>query len=67
VKRLGKPIVSTSANVSGQPTPQTFNEISEEIKTGVDHVVQWRQDDDTPSQPSQIIKWKDGEVIYLRK
>ena len=67
VKRLGKPIVSTSANISGQPTPQTFHKISEEIKTGVDHVVQWRQDDDTPAQPSQIIKWKDGEVVYLRK
>jgi L-threonylcarbamoyladenylate synthase len=67
VKRLGKPIVSTSANMSGQPTPQTFHQISEEIKTGVDHVVQWRQDDDTSAQPSQIIKWKDGEVVYLRK
>jgi L-threonylcarbamoyladenylate synthase len=67
VKRLGKPIVSTSANISGQPTPQTFHQISEEIKIGVDHVVQWRQGDDTPSQPSQIIKWKDGEVVYLRK
>jgi L-threonylcarbamoyladenylate synthase len=67
VKRLGKPVVSTSANISGQPTPQTFHQISEEIKIRVDHVVQWRQDDDTPAQPSQIIKWKDGEVVYLRK
>ena len=67
VKRLGKPIVSTSANISGQTTPQTFHQISEEMIIGVDHVVQWRQDDDTPSQPSQIIKWQDGEVVYLRK
>jgi L-threonylcarbamoyladenylate synthase len=67
VKRLGRPIVSTSANISGQPTPQTFHQISEEIIIGVDHVVQWRQDDDTPAQPSQIIKWENGEAVYLRK
>jgi L-threonylcarbamoyladenylate synthase len=67
VKRLGKPIVSTSANISGQTTAQTFAEIGEEIKMGVDHVVQWRQDDNAAAQPSQIIKWKDGEVVYLRK
>lgn len=67
VKRLGKPIVSTSANISGQPTPQIFCEVREEIKTGVDHVVQWRQDDTTPAQPSQIIKWENGEAVYLRR
>lgn len=66
IKRLRKPIVSTSANISGQPSPRFFDEVSEEIKLAVDHLVQWRQADKTPSQPSQIIRWKEGgeyEVI----
>lgn len=67
IKRLRKPIVSTSANISGEAAPKTFGEISEEIKKGVDHVVQWRQNDEIPAQPSQIIKWENGEVVYLRK
>ena len=58
IKRLRKPIVSTSANISGQPSPRFYNEVSEEIKAAVDHRVVWRKDDLTPSQPSQIIKWK---------
>lgn len=66
VKRLRKPLVSTSANISGAATAKTFGEISEEIKTGVDHVVQWRQDDDTPSLPSQIIRWRKGEPVFIR-
>lgn len=67
IKRLRSPIVSTSANTSGQPAPQTFSAISAAIKSGVDHVVQWRQDDATPTQPSQIIKWnKDGTTTVLR-
>lgn len=68
IKRLRRPLVSTSANRSGQPSPRFFNEISDEIKSSVDHVVQWRQDDNTPSQPSQIIRWKGaGEFEYIRK
>jgi L-threonylcarbamoyladenylate synthase len=68
VKRLRKPLVSTSANISGEPSPQYFNQITEAIKTSVDHVVNWRQDDNTPAQPSQIIKWNnDGEVTVIRK
>lgn len=68
LRRLRKPIVSTSANISGQASPRFFDEISNEIKTRVDHVVQWRQDDKTPSQPSQIIRWKgEGNFDYIRK
>ena len=68
VRRLRKPVVSTSANRSGQPSPRFFNEISEEIKAGVDYIVNWRQDDQTPSQPSQIIRWKgEGQFEYIRK
>jgi L-threonylcarbamoyladenylate synthase len=57
IKRLRKPLVSTSANISGTPSPATFKDISDEVKTQVDHIVQWRQDDPVPSVPSQIIKW----------
>jgi L-threonylcarbamoyladenylate synthase len=68
IKRLRKPIVSTSANISGEPSPQFFNQVSEEIKTGVDHIVKWRQDDERPSQPSQIIKWNnDGSHTVIRR
>src|SRR6185436_4389275 len=48
LKRFRKPIVSTSANISGAPAPKNFNSISEEIKNGVDHIVQYGQDDETP-------------------
>ena len=47
IKRFRKPIVSTSANISGMPAPKIFKEISDEIKNGVDHIVQYRQDDET--------------------
>ena len=67
VKRLRRPIVSTSANISGQPAPQSFKDIQEEVKSAVDHIVQWRQDDETPAQPSRIVKWKtDGSVDVIR-
>lgn len=67
IKRLQKPIVSTSANISGQTSPKNFSEVSDEIKTAVDHVVKWRQDDITIAQPSQIIKWNnDGTRTVIR-
>ena len=68
VKRLRRPLVSTSANISGMPTPQHFNEISPEIKKGADYIVQYRQDDLQPALPSQIIKWNNnGEHFVIRK
>lgn len=68
IKRLRKPLVSTSANISGQPSPPFFKAISEEVKNAVDHVVEWRRDDETPAEPSQIIKWNnDGSYEYIRK
>jgi L-threonylcarbamoyladenylate synthase len=67
IKRLRKPIVSTSANISGHASPKNFSEISDEIKKAVDRIVKWRQDDTTPSQPSQIIKWNnDGTRTVIR-
>lgn len=55
-EQFRRPVVSTSANISGQPAPHTFQEIAEEIKQGVDYIVQYRQDDLTAAQPSSIIK-----------
>jgi L-threonylcarbamoyladenylate synthase len=67
IKRLRKPIVSTSANISGKPSPQNFIEVTEEIKEAVDHVVNWRQDDYNIAMPSQIIKWNsDGTFRIIR-
>lgn len=66
--RFKKPIVSTSANVSGQPTPAFFDEISDEIKAGVDYIVQARQDDREKKQPSSIIKFeKNGTFAIIRE
>ena len=53
--RFGKPIVSTSANVSGEPTAKTFADISPAIVNGVDYVVEYRRGDTTPHHPSNII------------
>jgi len=67
IKRLRKPIVSTSANISGQSSPQNFLQVSDEIKSAVDSVVKWRQDDMKASLPSQIIKWNnDGTRVVIR-
>jgi len=68
VGRLRKPLVSTSANISGKNAPTNFSEVSPEIIAGVDYVVQWRQDDDTRHKPSTILKvGKGGEIKFIRK
>jgi len=68
IKRLGKPIVSTSANLSGNPAPQFYKEIDPAIKAGVDYQVQYLRDDNTPKQPSAIVKWnRDASVTIIRE
>jgi L-threonylcarbamoyladenylate synthase len=68
LKRFRKPIVSTSANISGKSAPSTFADIATEVKIGVDYVVNYRQDDTVPAQPSSLIKWnKDGTTTILRE
>lgn len=65
--RFRKAIVSTSANVSGQPSPRTFAEISDEIKNAVDYVVEARRTESGPARPSSIIKLgQGGEVKIIR-
>jgi L-threonylcarbamoyladenylate synthase len=66
IKRFRKPIVSTSANISGEPSPKNFSGISDEIKSKVDHVVQHRQNDTATSLPSTLIKWEKGKPVILR-
>ncbi|MGQ8337250.1 L-threonylcarbamoyladenylate synthase [Sunxiuqinia sp. A32] len=68
IQRFKKPIVSTSANISGQPSPGNFSEISQDIIDAVDFVVKYRQDDHTPTNPSSIVKLGvGGEIQILRK
>lgn len=64
---FGKPIVSTSANVSGAESAKVFSDISDEIKHGVDYVVNYRQDDAKPRSASNIIMLhSDGTFKIIR-
>lgn len=66
LKRFRKPIVSTSANLHGQPSPHNFSSISAEIKTGVDYVVNFRQSEEFPHTASSIIRWENGNCLIIR-
>lgn len=67
LRRFNGAIVSTSANISGQPTPQSFKEISSEVLKGVDYVVNLHHEK-ICSKPSSIIKLSsDGQVKVIRK
>ena len=66
--RFQKPVVSTSANISGEPAAQNYRDISEEIINAVDYVCFSRRQEKNPHTPSSIIKIKnDGEVEIIRK
>lgn len=66
--RMQKPIVSTSANISGEPAAQNYRDISEEILSQVDYVCMTRRNEHKPHQPSSIIRLRpDGEVTIIRK
>ena len=68
IQRFRKPIVSTSANISGQPAPACFDEIDERIIKSVDYVVGYRQDDTTKHKASGIVKiGRNGEVKVIRE
>jgi L-threonylcarbamoyladenylate synthase len=56
ITRFRKPIISTSANKSGNPSPSNFSEIEEEIKNGAGYVVTYRQEDNRKNKPSSVIK-----------
>lgn len=64
-QQFRKAIVSTSANISGQPSPTNFSEISDDVKSQVDYIVGFRQDDISRPKPSSIIKLDKGGVIKI--
>ncbi len=67
ITAFGKPIVSTSSNISGYPAPAIFADIDIKIKEAVDYIVQHRQDDLEPSEPSTVIKLNaDGSYTVIR-
>ncbi|NHM07944.1 threonylcarbamoyl-AMP synthase [Flavobacterium sp. CYK-4] len=67
MERMKKPLVSTSANISGEPTPNSFKEISPEILSGVDYVVNLHREK-VGGKPSTIIKLtNDSQVTIIRK
>lgn len=68
IRKFNKPIVSTSANLSGEATPYLFRDISTEIKSKVDYIVNLRQNDQQKRKASTIIKLQlNGEITILRK
>jgi L-threonylcarbamoyladenylate synthase len=67
ISKLKKPLVSTSANISGEDWPKCYDDISEEIKNGVDYIVQWRQAEKSQFQPSTILHLKsNGQIKFIR-
>ncbi len=64
-RQFRKAIVSTSANISGEPGASNFSEISESVKSAVDYIVGYRQDDMSHPAPSSILKLEAGGVIKI--
>ncbi|RYZ47826.1 MAG: translation factor Sua5, partial [Sphingobacteriales bacterium] len=67
IKRMKKPLISTSANISGSTSPASFADIQEAIKSGVDYIVDHRRGDLGEVPPSRIIRFdNDGQVTVIR-
>lgn len=64
-RRFGRAIVSTSANISGEPTPRNFSEISEAIRKGVDYAAGYRRDEMSKGKSSAIIKVSDDATFKI--
>ena len=68
IQRFRKPIVSTSANISGEPSPVNFSKIDQKIIDGVDYVVDLEQESNEVKQISTIMKLAiDGQFTFIRK
>jgi len=68
IQRFRKPIVSTSANLSGEPSPKNFDDISQTIIDSVDYVVDFEQENRTAKKPSTIMKLSPGgQFEFIRK
>ena len=67
IHKLGRPIVSTSANISGEPSPKKYADIPENIRKAVDHIVEPSEEEKSTGQASQIIKvGLDGQISIIR-
>lgn len=67
IHKLGRPIVSTSANISGEPSPKKFADIPEPIKSAVDYIVDPSEEKNSTGKASQIIKVGiDGQICIIR-
>jgi L-threonylcarbamoyladenylate synthase len=66
IRRFRKPVVSTSANISGESSPGNFSQISDTIKQGVDYIVQYKQGDAGISAASSVIRWRNGTAEIIR-
>ncbi|MDO4228941.1 MAG: L-threonylcarbamoyladenylate synthase [Capnocytophaga sp.] len=67
IQKFGKPIVSTSANISGNPTPRIFKEIDTEIIKNCDYIVKHRQEDTEIRPPSRLVRFDlNGNIEFLR-
>lgn len=67
IRSLGRPIISTSANISGAVTPAIFKQIAPEVTDNIDYVVNYRQNDEVVASPSRIVRFEpDGTIVYLR-
>jgi L-threonylcarbamoyladenylate synthase len=67
IRKFGKPIVSTSSNISGYPPPAFFSDIDINILNGVDYVVWHRREEQVPGKPSTVIKInQDGTYFIIR-
>ena len=66
IQNFGKPIVSTSANISGENTPEQFAEISEEIKNNVDYIVNLRHNEIMSNTSDILFITKDGSIRKIR-
>lgn len=68
ISQFNKPLIATSANISEEPFPTIFGEISSQVIKGVDYVVRHRRHDKTPKTPSVIVKYDGkGELVFLRE
>ncbi len=65
ITALRKPLVSTSANISGSDAPAIFDEISDELKASVDYVCLWRQDDRSRAKASSVIRVSGNGVVKI--
>ena len=68
IYKFGRPIVSTSANMSGEKAPENFKQVSSQMLSFADYIVNWKMNDDAKGKASSIIKVRgNGEIIIIRK